>query len=96
MRLKTVMRGLGVTLLLGFSACVFSQIYLHEDYSSRMPTSPRPESGRVYRIMVNHGAVRYVTSEELARAHFVLNTLQWPEVILFTTLVVLRFRYKDL
>jgi hypothetical protein len=47
---------------------------------------PQPETARIHRIRVNHGDVRYVTQEALARAHFVLDTLLWLEYSLFAAL----------
>jgi len=51
-----------------------------------MPASPQPETGRVYRIAVNHGDVRYVSQKEFERAHFVRYKMVLPEVLLFAAL----------
>jgi hypothetical protein len=94
-QLKVIRRVLASAFLAGFMACVFSQIYIENTYAARMPASPQPETGRVYRVGVNR-VWRYVNQKEFARANFVLNTLQWPEFLLLASLMFLRVRYKDL
>jgi hypothetical protein len=86
---------LTTAILAGFIACVFSQIYIENTYAARMPASPQPDTGRVYRIGVNR-VWRYVNQKEFARANFVLNTLRWPELFLLAAFMFLRVRYKDL
>ena len=61
-----------------------------------MPASPQPETGRVYRIAVNHGDVRYVSQKEFERADFVRYKMVLPEVLLFAAFMILRTRYKEL
>jgi hypothetical protein len=39
-------------------------IYLHMQWSYAMPKVPDPASGRVYRLVVNHGWVIFVTAGE--------------------------------
>ena len=87
---------MAIALASGFMACVLSQIYIDISYDSQMPASPQPETGRVYRIAVNHGDVRYVSQKEFERAHFVRYKMVLPEVLLFAALGILRARYKEL
>jgi len=77
-------------------ACVLSQIYIDISYDYQMPASPQPETGRVYRIAVNHGDVRYVSQKEFERADFVRYKMVLPEVLLFAAFMILRTRYKEL
>jgi hypothetical protein len=49
--------------------------YIHVAYSLKMPSSPQPSQGRIYRIVVNHGSVVYVNEIELRRADFAFNTI---------------------
>ena len=63
-------------LLLGtFAFTIAANAYVDSEYAYNMPESPQPASGRIYRIMVNHGSIVYVNKRELARAHFVFHDL---------------------
>jgi hypothetical protein len=53
-------RAVEAVLFAGFLACVVWQGWIHFSYDARMPSSPQPNTERVYRI-VDHRAVRYVT-----------------------------------
>jgi hypothetical protein len=44
--------------------------YIDLTYAFWMPTSPQPDQGRIYRLVVNHGSVVYVNETELHRAEF--------------------------
>ena len=76
-------------LVASFFACILWQTWINLGYSHQMPASPQQETGRVYRIEVNHGAVRYVTREEFARANFALNYLYLIEFSLLAVVGVL-------
>ena len=64
-----------IVLISVFIVAVLSTIYIHLDYASRMPSAPRPEVGRIYRMTVNHGTVVYVTRDEFKRAHVIVDKL---------------------
>jgi hypothetical protein len=93
---KTFRRVLAVVLVTGFMTCVFSQIYVEISYDYQMPAVPRPETGRIHRIRVNHGDVRYVSQKEFDRAHFIRYKLVLLEIALFAAFMILRVRYDQL
>lgn len=73
-------RSLARKALITFLGTVFfltlaANVYIDLDYAYTMPKSPQAGSGRVYRIMVNHGTLVYVTRQEFARANFVFHDL---------------------
>ena len=95
-QLRILRRVSAVVLVAGFMACVLAQAYVHISYDYQMPASPQPETGRIYRITVNHGDVRYVNRKEIERADFVLHKLVLLELFLFAAAMILRVRYKEL
>lgn len=48
-----------------------ASIYIPFHYAAAMPHSPQPETGRIYRITAQYGAVVYVNKRELDRRDFV-------------------------
>jgi hypothetical protein len=61
-----------------------------------MPKAAQPETGRVYSLVVDHGAVVYVTKDELTLANFVLYDLLVIGILLFCVAFFLKVRYpKD-
>ena len=85
-----------VVLGTGFFTCLLWQFWIHFDYGARMPRSPQADSGRTFRISVNHGAIVYVTQAEFGRANFVLSDLQLVQFSVLAALGILRVRYKEL
>ena len=61
-----------ILLLGGFLAWVLFTAWVHISYASNLPEAPDAKAGRVYKMMVNHGFVRYGTEREL-------HTLRWAE-----------------
>jgi len=61
-------RALAIFLAVIFLVAAAAGIYIHIHYSDVMPHSPQPQTGRVYRMVVNHGTVIYVNKQELDRA----------------------------
>jgi hypothetical protein len=58
-----------------------ASIYIPFHYAAVMPQSPQPETGRVYRITVQYGAVVYVNKQELDRRDFVKYDLTTLSVV---------------
>lgn len=55
-----------LALLLGvFSLWVIVSASIHVFYSSRLPGAPDEKTGHIYRMVVNHGFVRYGSAGEL-------------------------------
>ena len=48
-----------------------ANIYIPFHYAAVMPRSPQPETGRIYRVTAQYGAVVYVNKQELDRLDFV-------------------------
>ena len=65
--------------------------YIDLTYSDRMPSSPQPEAGRTYRIVVNHGFVVYVTRDEFDRATFIHNKRNYFDASFGLLLIALYF-----
>jgi hypothetical protein len=62
-----------VLIVLAASICFFTVgggVYIDVHYSAVMPGSPQPSTGRIYRMVVNHGYVVYVNKRELEWADF--------------------------
>ena len=64
-------RLLFVTLLVVFFGCLLANVGTELNYAWYLPHSPRPESGRVFRVTINHGTRVYLTKQELDPLHFV-------------------------
>jgi hypothetical protein len=86
---------LAYSLLAGFAACVGWQVWIHIDYAATMPAAPEPTSGRIYRLVVNHGTVVYVNKQEFTRAEFAFNELYFVELFVFSAFLVLQ-QYKKI
>lgn len=69
-------------LVFGSLACLSWNVWIDVSYAAAMPASPQSQTGRIYRIVVNHGFVRYVTKAELARANLVHGPIFWLMVAL--------------
>jgi len=53
-------------ILLGcFAACVAAAIFVHLYYYSTLPSAPDERASRTFRMVVNHGSVRYGSAGEL-------------------------------
>lgn len=61
-----------ILLLASFVAWVLFFCWIHLSYASNLPGAPDQKAGNVYRIVVNHGFVRYGTEREL-------QALRWAE-----------------
>jgi hypothetical protein len=48
--------------------------WLHISYASNLPDAPDAKAGRIYRVKVNHGFVRYGTEREIRTLRWVENT----------------------
>jgi len=60
-----------------------------------MQKAPQPIDGRVYSLVVDHGAVVYVTKNELALADFILDDVLVIGMLLFGTAFFLKLRYPS-
>jgi len=69
--LMTTKRIIVVVLLSIFFISLFAHVGIELSYASNKPPSPQTETGRVFRITINHGSTVYVSQEELQRLHSV-------------------------
>jgi len=62
-------------LLLGlFSMQIIAAAWLHVSYSSNLPKMPDEKTGRIYRMVVNHGFVVYGSEREVRNLRMVENS----------------------
>lgn len=62
---KTAIVALCAIFLAGLGAAIGLDLY----YFSNLPKQPEPASGRVHRLTVSHGSVRYGSQVEVHRIH---------------------------
>lgn len=93
---RILTRTLFALLAVVFMGAILWGVYIHLHYAYDMPNSPQPETGRVYRITVNHGFVVYVTKHDFERADFVLNKVFWVGMGCFVALACLKVYSKHL
>ena len=78
-----------LALLLGvFSLWVIAFAWIHVSYTSSLPQVPDENTGHIYRMVVNHGFVRYGSAEEL-HALQAVEYAQPVAILLFLLAVVL-------
>src|SRR6266536_1782021 len=79
-------------LLGGFLAWVIVAVSIHVYYSEGLPRTPDEEAGRTYRMVVNHGSVRYGSERELQALRVIEGAMPVP-VFMFLTALLLGLRY---
>ncbi len=78
-----------LALLLGvFSLWVIAFAWIHVSYSSSLPGAPDEKTGHIYRMVVNHGFVRYGSAGELHVLQ-AIEDFQPVAILLFLLAVVL-------
>jgi hypothetical protein len=82
-------RKLTITLLLGaYGIYVLVLCWTDISYYSRLPKNPDPNSGKVHRMVVSHGSVRYGSERELRFRERLLGLTPIPHVVFFAALVL--------
>ena len=71
-KLLLIRRAVIGILLSIFAAYIVFICWLHISYASNLPDAPDLKNGRIYKMVVNHGFVRYGNENEL-------HTLRWGE-----------------
>jgi hypothetical protein len=74
---------------------VIAFAWLHISYASNLPDVPDAKTGRIYRVEVNHGFVRYGSEREIRTLRWVENSQPIAFVCFLITLIV-GLRYGDL
>jgi hypothetical protein len=62
-----------VLLICGLFAWLAFFTWVHLSYTSKLPDSPNKTTGQTYRMIVNHGFVRYGTKKDLQVLRFAEN-----------------------
>src|SRR5208282_1161487 len=84
-----------IFLLLGcFSAWLVFACWVHLSYASNLPAAPNEKAGRIYRMVVNHGCVRYGTEGEIRTVRRVSN-FQMIAMVCLLIGIILVVRYDD-
>ncbi len=73
---------------------LFAIFYIHIHYANDMPRNPDNNTGRVFSITVNHGAVRYVTKAEIKKKELVEKCFFGIAAISMIILLVCQGIYK--
>jgi hypothetical protein len=77
-----------------FIACMAFNVFIHLSYAYTKPQLPHRASGRICRIVVNHGTVVFVTPSESRLAHFVLKDVFWLGMGTFIALISVAALWK--
>jgi len=72
MEKRIIIKTIVISLIGGFVAWVLFFCCIHLSYASNLAEVPDGKSGHIYRMVVNHGFVRYGTEREL-------HALRWAE-----------------
>jgi hypothetical protein len=92
-RMAIIRNAIIILLFCGFLASVLLFGWAHFFYASNLPAAPDEREGRVCRMIVNHGSVRYGTEGELHTLRFSEDFL--PMGLVFLAMgIVLIIRYK--
>jgi len=83
-----------VLLLSIFFAELGTVIFLNISYSSHLPGVPNEQSGRIYRMSVNHGFVVYGTKQESQRLNIAEKYLPLAGICALIA-GILNFKYGD-
>jgi len=79
-------------LLSGFAAWLVFSVWVHISYASNLPDAPDEKIGRIHKLVVNHGFVRYGTERELHRLLWAQNS-QMIAIVLFLSAFILGIRW---
>ncbi len=83
-----------VLLLAGFATWVLADVWIHVSYSTNLPSVPDEKAGRIHRMLVNHGYVRYGSERELQALSAVENALP-VAITLFLIAAILGLKFGD-
>jgi len=77
-----------------FAMQTIASVWLHFSYSSNLPKMPEEKSGRIYRMVVNHGFVVYGSEREFYIFQIVQNS-QPIAVMCFLIFLMVGLRSGD-
>lgn len=83
-----------ILFLSGFAMWLIFFCWVHISYASNLPEAPDENARRVYRMVVNHGFVRYGTEQDIRILRWAQNS-QMIAVACLLIAIVLRLRYDD-
>jgi hypothetical protein len=75
-----------------FGLSVLSGVGIHLCYYSYLPATPDEKNGHTYRLVVNHGFIRYGTEREI-HAFKIIEDFQLVAGLLFLLAIVLGMRW---
>ena len=76
----------------GFAMWVIAAVSIHIYCFEGLPKAPDEQAGRTYRLVVNHGSVRYGSERELEALRVIEETMPIP-VFMFLAAVLLGLKY---
>ena len=85
-------KGIIAVLLGGFAAWVIVAVGVHIYYFESLPRTPDEGAGRTYRMVVNHGSVRYGSERELRALNVIEGAIPIP-VFMFLAALALGLGY---
>ncbi len=83
-------------LLTIFFVSLLVHVGIELNYASHKPQSPQPQTGRVIRIIINHGSTVYVSQEELHRFTSVQTTALCAMLASFIGIGVLKLSVRNI
>jgi hypothetical protein len=90
----TLRKTIIIVLFGSFVGWLIFGFWIDLSYASNLPDAPNDKTGRIYRMVVNHGFVRYGTEEDLRLFRWMENTQ--PVAMTFLVMgIVLAIRYKQ-
>lgn len=85
-----------VALVSIFFISLFAHVGIELSYASNKSRSPQTETGRVFRITINHGSTVYVSQEELQRLHSVQTTAVCAMLASFVGIGILKLSSRKI
>jgi hypothetical protein len=78
-----------------FVGWVAAAVWIDGSYFSRLPKAPNEKAGRVYRMVVSHGSIRYGSERELHNLR-TIEELRLPAIMLFLVAILWGLKSGDL
>jgi hypothetical protein len=92
--LKTIRKTIIALVFGGVLTWVVFACWIHVSYASNLPETLDVKSGRIHRMVVNHGFVRYGSERELRRLRWMDNSASFV-IVCFLMAIIIGIRYGD-
>jgi hypothetical protein len=86
---KTVL----AVLLGAFLSCVGAGVFIHVCYYEMLPSAPDETAGRTFKLVVQHGSIRYGSAGELGAFTLIQNVVFPFSIFPFFAVVVLGLKW---